>query len=243
MRQPIAIIETTITVNDISIQVTRKPIKNLHVAVHPPDGQVRVSAPSHVTDDNIRLAVIAKLAWIKKQRTAFQAQPRQSKREMVSGESHYLWGRRYLLDVEESWGPHEVQVKSGKKLLLIVQPGTTTANRERALNQYYRAELKARAPGFIAKWEPIIGHSVAEWGIKKMKTKWGSCNIAAQRIWLNLELAKKPVECLEYVLVHEMVHFLERTHTERFRAYMDQFYPQWQLHRAMLNQAPLIHEE
>lgn len=233
----------TITVNDILIQVVRKPIKNVHIAVHPPDGQVRVSAPLHLTDDNIRLAVISKLGWIKKQQVSFQSQPRQSQREMLSGESHYLWGRRYRLEVEERWGPHIVNVKNGSRLQLFVQPGTTAPNREEALNRYYRAELKQRIPTLISRWETRIGQSVAEWGIRKMKTKWGSCNIAARRIWLNLELAKKPSECLEYILVHEMVHLLERHHNETFRNHMDQLLPNWRHRRALLNAAPLAYED
>ena len=233
----------TITVNDIEVQVVRKPIKNLHLGVYPPDGRVRVAAPTHVTDDNIRLAVISKLAWIKKQQAAFQAQTRQSQREMVTRESHYFWGRRYLLDIIERPGKHEVAIKNNKTLVLYVRPNTTRANRELALNQWYRAALKERLPDLLAKWEPITGVQVAEWGIKRMKTKWGSCNIEAKRIWLNLELAKKPSECLEYILVHEMVHLLERRHNDQFRTHMDKLMPHWRFHRDLLNQSPLAHED
>lgn len=232
-----------ITVNNIEVQVVRKDIKNLHLAVYPPDGRVRVAVPLHITDDNVRLAVITKLSWIKKQQAAFKAQPRQSAREMVSGESHYFLGRRYRLEVIERHGHHEVVVKNSSKLSLYVKPNTTPANRELALNEWYRAELKQRLPALIAKWEPIIGQPVAEWGIKKMKTKWGSCNISHRRIWLNLELAKKPPECLEYILVHEMVHLLERHHNDTFRTHMDHFLPNWRLHRDVLNSAPLAHED
>lgn len=234
---------STLTVNNIEVQVVRKEIKNLHLGVYPPNGRVRVAAPNHVTDENVRLAVISKLGWIKKQQAHFQAQPRQSQREMVSGESHYVWGKRYLLDVEERSGKHEVLIKNNTRLLLIVSPNTTRVNRERVLNEWYRAALKERIPALIAKWEPIIGEPVGEWGVKKMKTKWGSCNIAERRIWLNLELAKKPAECLEYILVHEMVHLLERQHNEQFRAHMDRLMPQWRWHRDVLNQSPLAHEE
>ena len=233
----------TITVNNIEVQVVRKAIKNLHLGVYPPDGRVRVAAPTHVTDDNIRLAVISKLSWIKKQQATFQAQTRQSQREMVARESHYFWGRRYLLEVEERHGKHEVIIKNNRQLLLYVTPNTTRANRERVLNEWYRAALKERVPDLIAKWEPLIGVQIADWGVKKMKTKWGSCNIGAGRIWLNLELAKKPRECLEYILVHEMVHLLERRHTPQFRAYMDTYMPHWRFHRDLLNQSPLAHED
>lgn len=227
----------------IEVQVVRKEIKNVHLAVYPPNGRVRVAVPLHVTDDNVRLAVIARLGWIKKQRAAFLAQSRQSEREMVTGESHYVWGRRYLLDVIVRAGRHGVIIKNNTHLTLTVNPGATRANRERALNAWYRAEIKQRIPNLLAKWEPIMGETVNEWGVKKMKTKWGSCHIEARRIWLNLELAKKPPECLEYILVHEMVHLLERQHNDAFRAHMDRLLPHWPLHRDVLNQAPLAHEE
>lgn len=233
----------TIKVNNIEVQVVRKDIKNLHLAVYPPDGHVRVAVPLHITDDNVRLAVISKLSWIKKQQATFQAQPRQSQRQMMSGESHYFFGRRYRLDVIERQGRHEVVIKNNSWLTLYVNPNTTSENRELVLNEWYRAELKKRIPPLIAKWEAIIGRQVNEWTIKKMKTKWGSCNIQASRIWLNLELAKKPPECLEYILVHEMVHLLERHHNNTFRTYMDKFLPNWRLHRDLLNSSPLAHEE
>jgi predicted metal-dependent hydrolase len=234
---------TTLLVSGIEVQVVRKPIKNVHLAVYPPNGRVRLAVPLHVSDDNARLAVINKLSWIKKQRAAFAAQSRQSQREMVTGESHYLWGRRYLLDVVERVGKHEVAIKNNTRLTLYVNPNTTRDNRELALNEWYRAELKRRVPSLLTKWQPIIGVEVAEWGVKKMKTKWGSCHIEARRIWLNLELAKKPPECLEYILVHEMVHLLERQHNDAFRAHMDRFLPHWPLYRDMLNAAPLAHED
>jgi hypothetical protein len=231
-----------ITVRGIDVQVVRKAIKNIHIAVYPPHGRVRVAVPRRVSDDNVRLAVIDKLAWIKKQRAAFRAQERQSQREMVSGESHYAWGRRYLLDVVERAGKHEVEIANNTDLILYVNPGTTRANRERALNDWYRAQLKARIPDLITQWEPKVGETVNEWGVRKMKTKWGSCNSEARRIWLNLELAKKPPQCLEYILVHEMVHFLSRRHDETFRAHMDRLLPDWRLRRETLNAAPLGYE-
>lgn len=233
----------SIIVSNIEVQVVRKAIKNLHLAVYPPNGRVRVAVPHHITDDNVRLAVISKLSWIKKQQAGFQAQSRQSQREMVSGESHYFLGRRYLLDVVERWGPHDAEIKNNTDLVLYVTPRTSRDNRERALHEWYRAELKKRVSKLIAKWEPITGQTVADWGIKRMKTKWGSCNITERRIWLNLELAKKPPECLEYILVHEMVHLLERHHNDNFRTYLNRFLPQWRLHRDVLNSSPLAHED
>ena len=210
-----------IEVNGIQVEVVRKSIKNLHLGVYPPEGRVRVAIPLRVDDEAVRLAVISKLGWIRRQQARFAAQDRQSPREMVSGESHYFMGKRYRLRVIERLGPFKVEVNGNARLTLYVRPDANVARREKALNDWYRSELKARIPGLIAKWEPVIGVKVAQWGVKKMKTKWGTCNIDARRIWLNLELAKKPPQCLEYILVHEMVHLLERHHNDRFRKLMD----------------------
>lgn len=231
-----------ITVNDLVVDVVRKDIKNLHLAVYPPDGRVRVAAPLLVDDEAVRLYTISKLAWIKRQQAKFEGQERQSAREYISGESHYYRGRRYLLDVIYHDGPPQVILRSNTKMELRVRTGSDTAQRERFLLDWYRKQLKKAVPPLIAKWEAIIGVEVAEWGVKRMKTKWGTCNIEARRIWLNLELAKTSVHCLEYIIVHEIVHLLERNHTDRFRAYMDQFMPQWRLFRDELNRGPLAHE-
>lgn len=230
-------------VGGLAVDVVRKDIKNLHLAVYPPKGRVRVAVPLHVDDDAVRLAVVDKLAWIHRQRADFERQPRQSKREVVTGESHYLWGRRYRLSVVEHDGPARVRVHGTSRLALHVRPGTSADRRQRVLTEWYRDELKARVPELIARWEPALGVEVAAWGVRKMKTKWGSCTIGARRIWLNLELAKKPPECLEYIVVHEMVHLLERHHNERFVALMDRFLPSWRLYRDTLNRAPLAHED
>jgi len=235
-------IDQNIVVNGIPVQVVRKPIKNLHLSVCPPDGHVRLAVPLHMTDDNVRLAVINRLSWIKKQQASFQSQPRQSKREMITGESHYVFGKQYPLVVIERLGRHEVIIKNNSTLQLFVNPGTSTQNRALVLNEWYRNQLKARIPDLLKHWEPRIGKQVTDWGIKKMKTKWGSCNINQGRIWLNLELAKKPIECLEYVLVHELVHLLERQHGDRFKAYMDKYLPQWQRCRDILKREPLGNE-
>jgi predicted metal-dependent hydrolase len=196
-----------------------------------------------MTDDNVRLAVITRLRWIKKQQASFQAQPRQSERTMVTGESHYVFGQRYRLEVIERRGRHAVSIKNNSTLQLFVNPGTSTQNRTLVLTEWYRQQLKARIPDLLKHWEPVIGKQVAAWGIKKMKTKWGSCNISQCRVWLNLELAKKPIECLEYVLVHELVHLLERHHGDRFKAYMDKYLPQWQRCRDILKREPLGSED
>lgn len=230
------------TVGGISVQIVRKPIKNLHLGVYPPDGRVRIAVPRHVNDDNLRLVVVSRLSWIKKQQAIFQAQPRQSQRQMVSGESHYVWGQRYRLEVIEHRGRHRVAIKNNTTLQLWVNPGTATEKRTRVLMEWYREQLKTQIPDLLTHWQPLIGQEVSAWGVKKMKTRWGSCNIGDRRIWLNLELAKKPRECLEYVLVHELVHLLERYHNNRFKAYMDQYLPQWQQCRDLLKRHPLRYE-
>ena len=238
----VRLVHQAMQIRDIPVQVVRKPIKNLHLGVYPPEGHVRVAAPSSMTDDAIRLAIISRLTWIRKHQAAFQAQPRQSLREMVSGETHYVFGRKYRLEVIERNGRHEVCRKGNQKLQLYVKPGTSPKKRQLVLQEWYRSELKNRIPALLERWQPIIGHEVSSWGIKRMKTKWGSCNIEQRRIWLNLELAKKPVECLEYVLVHELVHLLERHHNEHFKLFMDKFLPNWRYSREVLQEEPLAYE-
>ncbi len=232
-----------ITVSDVDVEVVRKDIKNLHLGVYPPNGRVRVAAPLILSDEAVRLAVIEKLAWIKRQQTKFVEQPRQSQREMVNGESHYFQGQRYRLRVYEEDCPPRVALHSIAYLDLVIRPGSSAEQREAVLLRWYREQLKLLVPPLMGKWQPLFGVEVAAWGIKKMKTKWGTCNREARRIWLNLELAKKPVHCLEFILVHEMVHLLERHHNERFTALMDKFIPQWRLCRDELNQSVLGHDE
>lgn len=231
-----------ITVSGIAVEVVRKDIKNLHLGVYPPLGRVRVAAPLVVSDEAVRLAVIDKLGWIKRQRAQFAKQPRQSEREMVNGESHYFLGRRYRLRVHEQDGPARVAIRGVASLDLFVRPGTATELREAVLLRWHREQLKAQIPSLLAHWQPLLGVQASDWGIKKMKTKWGSCNVGTRRIWLNLELAKKPVQCLEYIVVHELVHLLERNHCERFTSLMDRHLPDWRSRRNQLNGAPLGHE-
>jgi len=223
--------------------VIRKDIKNLHLSVHPPEGRVRVSVPLHVGDEQVRLTIVSRLPWIKKRQAAFLVQPRQSVREMVSGESHYLFGKRYRLEVIERTGKHEVIIKNNSTLLLYVKPRTTTTNRLLVLNKWYRSQLKERIPGLLEYWQQRMGVDVTAWGVKRMRTRWGSCNITQKRIWVNLELAKKSPECLEYILVHELVHLLERGHNDRFRGYLNRFLPTWQLSRDVLRGEPLGYED
>lgn len=228
-----------IEVGGLPVQIVRKAIKNLHLGVYPPHGRVRVAAPLRVTDAAVRLAVIGKLGWIKRQRARFEGQPRESKREMVSGESHYFLGRRYRLRVIHTTGASGVVLRNHTRMELHAQPNATAAQRERVLQRWYRQQLKELIPPLIEKWQTVLGVAVADWGIKKMKTRWGTCNAEARRLWLNLELAKQPVQCLEYLVVHELTHLLERHHNARFVSLMDQHLPNWRLHRQELNSAPL----
>ncbi len=231
-----------LTVSGIKVEVIRKDIKNLHLGVYPPQGRVRVAAPLVISDEAVRLAVIDKLGWIKRQKAKFVDQPRQSQREMVNGESHYFQGRRFRLRVHEVNAPARVALRGIASLDLFVRPNTNAIQREGILLHWYREQLKRLIPALLEMWQPIIGVQVKGWGIKKMKTKWGSCNIKASRIWLNLELAKKSESCLEYIVVHELVHLLERNHTERFTSLMDGFLPDWRSRRELLNRGVLGHE-
>jgi predicted metal-dependent hydrolase len=223
-------------VGDIEIELIKKNIKNLHLSVLPPDGRVRISAPKKLDDETIRLFAVSKLSWIKKQQVKFQNQERQPERDFVSGESHYFLGERYLLNViYTNKRKQGVEVRNKTYLDLFVRENSNKEQREKVMREWYRRKLKALIPPLIEKWEPIIGVEVDAWGVKLMKTRWGSCNTTARRIWLNLELAKKNPVCLEYIVVHEMVHLLERLHNEKFVAYMDKFLPDWRSTRAELN--------
>ena len=231
-----------ITVNDLVVDIVRKNVKYLRLTVYPPDGRVRVAAPLRVNDEAVRLFAISKLAWIKRQQAKFAAQDRQPTREFVSGESHYFQGRCYLLNVIYHDGPPQVVLRNNATMDLFVRTGSDAARRERVLLAWYRRQLKETVPPLIAKWEATVGVQVAEWGVKRMKTRWGTCNIRARRIWLNLELAKSSLPCLEYIIVHEMVHLLERKHNKAFAARMDRYMPQWRLFRDELDRGPLAHD-
>lgn len=232
-----------ITVSDISIDVVRKDIKNMHLAVYPPNGRVRVAAPLRIDDEAVRLFAISKLPWIRKQKRKFEGQERQAPREYLDRESHYFHGKRYLLRVIEHNAATKVVLKSKTYIDLYVRTGATAEQRQTIMNEWYRKELKLAIPPLIEKWQKEIGVEVAEWGVKQMKTKWGTCNIEVKRIWINLELAKKPIHCLEYIIVHEMIHLLERHHNDRYLAYMDKLIPQWKLLKGELNRLPASHAE
>ena len=231
-----------IRVAGLELQIVRKDIKNLHLGVYPPNGRVRVAAPLGVSNDAVRLAVVGKLGWIKKQQARFASQAREAEREMVSGESHYFLGRRYRLRVVERAGRAGVALKNRTTLELRVPGSYPTKRREQVLERWYRQRLRELIPPLAAKWEPALGVRVAAFGIRRMKTKWGACSIDRRHVWLNLELVKKPLRCLEYVAVHELTHLLERHHTDRFIRIMDQHMPRWRAYRDELNSTPLAHE-
>jgi predicted metal-dependent hydrolase len=230
-----------LTVRGIDIDVIYKDINHLHIGVYPPLGRVRVAAPLRLDDDRVRLAIIQRLPWIKKQREQLSKAARQTKREMVTGESHYVWGIRRRLRVIERPGRAHFEV-DGERLLLYVPAGTTTERRRELLDQWYREQLRQVIPNLVTKWEPRLEVSVRRWTIRRMKTKWGSCNRETGHIWFNVELAKKQPESLEYIVVHELTHLLERKHGPRFTRLMDKFLPDWPARRDQLNAAPLADE-
>lgn len=225
---------------DISVDVVQKDIKNIHLSVYPPSGRVTISAPLTYDLDTIRVFAISKLSWIKKQQAKIREQKREPVRDYINRESHYFRGERYLLQVIEQDSAPKV-VKKHSTLELYVRPGASREKKMQVLDEWYRAQIKEIVPPLISQWENIMEVKLEDYRIRKMKTKWGSCNPDAKRIWLNLELAKKPKSCLEYIIVHEMVHLFERTHNERFIALMDHYMPQWRLHRDELNNLPVSH--
>lgn len=231
-----------LTIRGIDVDVLYKDIKHLHIGVYPPLGRVRVAAPNRLDDEQVRLAVIQRLPWIKRRREELRSAARQSEREMVTGESHYMWGARYRLKVIERPGRAHFEI-DGERLLLYVPASTTAEHRRTLLDRWHREQLRQVIPGLIAKWEPRLNVSVSKWTIRRMKTKWGSCNRKTGHIWFNVELAKKHPGCLEYIVVHEMTHYLERNHGPRFTKLMDTFMPNWRTIRDQLNNAPLAQEK
>lgn len=230
-----------IQIGDITIDVERKTIKNLHLSVHPPTGSVTISAPDRMQLDTIRVYAVSKLDWIKNQQRKLREQNRETPREYLERESHYLWGKRYLLSVREVDSPPSVKLDHAR-MILAVRPGTGIEKRQKILERFYRTQLKEKIPELIRHWEPRIGVKVAGFYVQRMKTKWGSCTCQKGTIRLNTELAKKPLSCLEYLIVHEMVHLIEPTHNQRFIALMDHHLPNWRLTRNVLNDLPVRHE-
>ena len=231
-----------IQLGDITIDVEQKAIKHLHLSVYPPTGRVKIAAPLHIDLDTIRVYAISKLSWIKKQQLRLRSQQRETQRDYIPRESHYFKGKRYLLKVTEADAPPLVKLKH-TTLELHIRPNTTQDKRQEILETWYREKLKETIPAYITKWETTLKVSLSTFGIKKMKTKWGSCNPEAKRIWLNLELAKKPPECLEYIIVHELVHLIERKHNAHFITLMDHHLPQWRHLKEELNRMPVGHAE
>lgn len=231
-----------ITVSGLDVEIIRKNIKNLHLGVYPPAGRIRVAAPLRISNEAVRLAIIGKLSWIRRQQAKFERQSRQSAREMISGESHYFAGQRYRLRVCVAKGPAGVAISNSSIIELHVRPGASVAARQKVLTGWYRQYLKHVIPPLLDKWQKRLGVNVSAYGIKKMKTKWGTCNAEAGRIWINLELAKKSVDCLEYVVLHELVHLTVRRHDDQFIRIMDNCLPRWKTLRAELNGMPLAYE-
>jgi predicted metal-dependent hydrolase len=233
---------TKLQIGDLSIQVTQKDIKNLHLSVHPPHGRVSIAAPLHLNVGAIRAFAIGKLAWIRQQQRKLREQERETPREYLNRESHYVWGRRCLLKLAEHDAPPKVELRH-QKLIMTVRPGIGTERKAEVIEAWYREQLRARAEPLAADWERRMGVRAERLFIQRMKTKWGSCNPASRTIRLNTDLAKKPPECLEYILVHELVHLMEPTHNQRFVALMDQFLPGWEHRRDLLNRLPVRHVE
>ena len=232
---------TKIDLGGILVDVVKKDIKNVHLSVYPPTGKVRISAPLRMKLDTIRVFAISKLGGIRQQQRKVQEQEREPLREYLDRESHYVWGKRYLLKVIEKDAAPEVELKHSQ-LVLQVRPATGEEKRQAILDEWYRTQLKAAVPPLIAKWEPLVRVKVERFFVQRMKTKWGSCSPASAGIRLNTDLARKPRECLEYIVVHEMVHLLEPTHNTRFTALMDLYMPIWRFHRELLNRLPVRHQ-
>jgi predicted metal-dependent hydrolase len=228
----------TIDIGDIAVNVVRKNIKNVHLSVYPPNGNVRISAPLRMNLDTIRVFAISKLDWIKKHQQKIRRQVREKPREYIDRESHYLWGKRYLLNIIETEATPHLELQHDR-ILLYILPDITTDRKRAMIDEFYRHQIEAAIPPLIAKWERLMGLQVNSFTVRKMKTKWGSCTPALQTIRFNLELAKKPAECLEYVIVHEMVHLLEPSHNKRFIAFMDSFMPKWRFYKSELNRLPI----
>lgn len=233
---------TQVRLGDLTVDVVLKGIKNVHLSVHPPTGRVTISAPARMSLDTIRVFAVSKLGWIRQQQRKLLEQERETPREYLDRESHHVWGRRYLLKIVETDEPPSLAL-SHNRMVLRMRPGTPIGRRRELLEDWYREQVKQAAPPLVARWEEVLGVKVKRLFVQRMKTKWGSCSHGAQTIRLNTDLAKKPRECIEYLVVHELVHLLEPTHNARFVALMGRFLPKWRSHRQMLNGLPVRHED
>lgn len=227
-----------IQLGDIAISVRRKDIRHVHLSVHPPGGRVTLVAPISTRPEVARAYAVSRLGWIRKQQALLRGQAREEPRQFVERESHYLWGRRYLLSVREEEAKPSVQL-SHRRITLTVRPGSNRVKRAEVIHEWHKSLLHAVVPAIIQKWEPRLGVEVAGYFLQRMKTKWGGCNYRARNIRLNTELVKKPKDLMEYVVVHEMLHLIAPTHSERFLALLSKHWPSWREARAELNELPL----
>lgn len=232
----------TLRLGAITVEVLKKDIKNVHLSVYPPAGRVRISAPLRMEIDTIRVFAVSKLTWIKEQQKNITAQERETPRNYSERESHYLWGKRYLLKVVEKDEPPEIEIRHNR-MLFQVRPSWSSERKQEFLDAFYRAQIRKAVPELLAKWEPAISVRVDRVFVQRMRTKWGSCSRVSAAIRLNTDLAKKPPECLEYIVVHEMTHLVEPTHNNRFIALMDRLMPNWRFYRQLLNRLPVRHED
>lgn len=232
---------TRIQLGDIEAEVIHKAIKHIHLSVYPPTGTVRIAAPQHMALNAVRAFALTKLGWIRKQQRKLCAQQRETPREYLEWESHYLWGQRYLLTMIEREAPPQVELRHSE-IALYLRPGSDVAKRSAVLEAWYRQLLKTAMQPLLEKWQKTLGVEAERIIVQRMKTRWGSCTPASKILRLNTELAKKPPECLEYIIVHELMHFLEPSHNRCFVELMDHYLPKWKFYRDELNRLPVRHE-
>jgi len=235
--------QSLLQVGGIEAVVLYKPVKNLHLNVLPPVGKVRVTAPQNMNDDAIRTFLATRISWIKKMQAKFKGQERQTPREYVSGETYYFFGKKYKLEVLKTETIPSVEIKGKAKILLTIRTKTNVLKREEIMQSWYRNELRKFLEKVIDKWEKKIGVKTNDWGIRRMKTRWGTCNHKKKNIWLNLELVKKPESCIEYVVLHELLHLIEEKHSEKFTALLNKYMPKWKSEKEELNRLILSYDE
>lgn len=226
-------------VSNLMVDTIKKDIKNMHLGVYPPNGRIRVAAPLKTSDEAIRFFVISRMPWIRKQQLKFLKQERETQREFVTGESHYFLGKRYRLNIIHTDGRPKTELRRTTFIDLAIRPDMTSEQREMIFEKFYRSELRKLVPGLLERWQKKVGVQAKEVCIKKMKTRWGTCISKERRIWLNLELAKKPLHCIDYVFVHELVHLIEKNHSERFMQLLESALPNWRSSREELNNGAL----